>query len=366
MGEAEVPAEAHRAAARRVGIADVARRAEVSRTTVSFVLSGRDDMRISEATRIKVLRAARELEYRPNLTARSLRTRRSGTVGLLSDSIASEQYAGELIQGCLQAAAERGHLLQVLETNGDLALETRHIHELISRQVDGFLYASLYTRHVRLPASLDGQPVVLLNCLPDPGNSVSIPAVIPDEVAGGRDASQVLLDAGHRDRIFLVGETLGTVWAAQERLEGIGAALAAAGTALAGQLPCTWWPDDAFASVTDLVHAGGRPRALICLNDRVALGAYQALQAAGLRIPEDVSVVAFDDSPLAAWLRPALTSIALPHAEMGRLAVERLLDGRAGRGVTRVAMPFRRRYSVAAPHIVTPDQRLHPTRKEHP
>jgi LacI family transcriptional regulator len=358
MGTAGRSGDSGVPATRRAGIADVAARAEVSRTTVSFVLRGRDDMRISEVTRQKVLRAARELDYRPNLTAASLRTRKSHIIGLVSDTIASEQYAGDLIRGSLRAAVKRGHLLQVLETNDDRTVEDVQIEELLSRQVDGFLYAALWTRRVALPKALRGHPVVLLNCLPKPGVDADIPAVVPDEVAGGRAAGGVLLDADHSDGIFLVGETLDTVLAATERLDGLRAVLDEAGRALAGHLPCSWWPDAAFEAVTDLLRSGERPTALVCLNDRIAMGAYQAVQTAGLRIPDDVSVVSFDDSALASWLRPALTSIALPHLEMGRLAVERLLGGDAGPGVARVAMPVRRRASVAAPPK-QPSSRVH-------
>lgn len=362
MGTVEGAENTRAATPRRAGIADVARRAQVSRTTVSFVLRGRDDMRISEGTRQKVLRAARELDYRPNLTATSLRSGKSHAIGLVSDTIASEQYAGGLIRGSLQAAVERGHLLQVLETNDDRTVENVQIEELLSRQVDGFLYAASWTRRVTLPKVLRGHPVVLLNCLLDVGADADIRAVVPHEVAGGRAAGGVLLDAGHSDGIFLVGETLDTVVAATERRDGLQAVLEEAGLALAGQLPCTWWPDAAFEAVTDRLRVGERPTALVCLNDRIALGAYQAVQAAGLRIPHDISVVSFDDSALASWLRPALTSIALPHLEMGRLAVERLLDGRTSPGVARVAMPVRRRASVAAPFDQS-SSRVH-TRRE--
>ena len=98
-----------------------------------------------------------------------------------------------------------------------------------------------------------------------------------------------------------------------------------------------------------LLGRGVRPCALICLNDRIAFGAYQALQEAGLRVPEDVSVVSFDDSDLAGWLRPALTSVALPHAEMGRRAVELLLDDKRPEGAVTVPMPVHARGSIAPP-----------------
>ncbi len=107
---------------RRVRMIDVARRAGVSPTTVSFVLSGRDDMRISESTRQNVLRAARDLDYRPNLVARGLRTRESRLICLISDTLLTEQYAGELIRGSLHAAAEQRHSLVVSETGEDSRL----------------------------------------------------------------------------------------------------------------------------------------------------------------------------------------------------------------------------------------------------
>ncbi|GGM83004.1 substrate-binding domain-containing protein [Dactylosporangium sucinum] len=105
----------------------------------------------------------------------------------------------------------------------------------------------------------------------------------------------------------------------------------------------------AYAAVRAFLRAGSRASALLCLNDRLAFGAYQAAQEAGLRIPEDLSVVAFDDSDLASWLRPALTSVALPHFELGRRAVELLLDPTRPMGRHLVEMPLRSRASVGPP-----------------
>ncbi len=141
--------------------------------------------------------------------------------------------------------------------------------------------------------------------------------------------------------------------AAEARRAGSGVerALAAAGARLEGGLDCEWWPEPAFDAVTRLLRSGARPRALICLNDRVAFGAYQALEAAGIGIPDEVSVVSFDDSALAGWLRPQLTSVGLPHFEMGKRAVETLLTERPVAGVERVPMPLRQRASVAPPYL---------------
>jgi len=330
----------------RVTLLDVARRAGVSRTTASFVLTGRRDMRISVDAEQRVMRAARELSYRPNLMARALRTRLTHTIGLVSDTIASEPFAGEVVRGSVATALLHRHLLFIGETGGDRATEKQVVQDMLDRGVDGFVYAAMYTRQARPPAILRGHPMVLLNCLT---RNSRRPAVIPDELEAGRTAARVLLEYGHRDRIFLVGESGTGVYAGQQRLAGIRAALSGEGLRLAGTVECLWWPEPAYAAVARFLREGGRPTALICLNDRVAFGAYQALQEAERDVPHDVSVVSFDDSDLASWMRPALTSIAIPHFELGRRAVELLLGDHLDTGVERVPMPLRERASVAGP-----------------
>jgi LacI family transcriptional regulator len=333
----------------RATLLQVAQRAGVSRSTASFVLAGRHvDMRISEDARQRVLRAAQELDYRPNLMARSLRTKVTRTIALVSDTIASDPYAGRAIHGSLAAAVARGHLLFIGETEGDPLIEERLISDFIDRQVDAFVYASMFTRHVRVPKLLHGHPVVLLNCLTR-ATRPAYHAVVPDELTAGLDAARVVLEAGHRGGIHLVGHPADRIFAGRERTAGITRGLAAAGARLAGTIDCDWWPDSAYDAVLRALTAGLRPRVLICLNDRIALGAYQALREAGRSIPDDVSVVSFDDSELAAWLRPQLTSIALPHYQLGWQAVELLLGPGAEPAVTRVPMPVRQRASIGKP-----------------
>ena len=335
----------------RATLLQVAQRAGVSRSTASFVLAGRHvDMRISEDARQRVLRAAQELDYRPNLMARSLRTKVTRTIALVSDTIASDQYAGRAIHGSLAAAVAHGRLLFIGETEGDPVVEERLISDFLDRQVDAFVYASMFTRHVRLPQQLKGQPVVLLNCL----TRAARPAqhqIIPDELAAGWSAAATLLEAGHRGGIHLVGSPGEHVFAARERLAGIREGLHAADVRLAETIECDWWPDSAYEAVSQALAGGLLPQALICLNDRIALGAYQALREAGLTIPHDVSVLSFDDSDLAAWLRPQLTSVSLPHYQLGWEAVEKLLGPSGEPAVTRVPMPVRRRASVAKPAV---------------
>ena len=335
----------------RATLLQVAERAGVSRSTASFVLAGRHvDMRISEDARQRVLRAAQELDYRPNLMARSLRTKVTKTIALVSDTLASDAYAGRAIHGALAAAVAHGHLLFIGETEGEAVIEEKLISDFLDRQVDAFVYASMFTRYVRVPKLLKGHPVVLLNCLTRAAR-LAHHSVIPDELGAGWSAAKAVIEAGHRDGIRIVGDPAHHVFAGRERLAGIREGFGAAGIKLAGTIGCEWWPDSAYEAVTAALAAGPPPRALICLNDRVALGTYQALREAGLTIPDDVSVLSFDDSDLAAWLRPPLTSISLPHYQLGWQAVETLLDaaGRDEPAVRRVAMPVRHRASTGRP-----------------
>ncbi len=331
----------------RVTLQQVADRAGVSRTTASFVLTGRRDMRISAAAQERVLQASRELSYRPSLVARALMNHRSQTIGLISDQLATEGFAGEAIRGSMATAVLNEHMLFVGETGGDRKMEVRLVQDMLDRGVGGFVYASSYTRRVQLSPVFRGQPVVLLNCL---ARSQGFAAVVPDEPAGGRTAARLLLDAGHTDGIYLVGETPAHVLAGVERRAGIEEELGRAGVELAGHVDTNWWPDQAFHSIRQLLDAGVRPKALICLNDRIAFGAYQALSERALSIPDDVSVVSFDDSDLASWIRPHLTSIAIPHFELGRRSVELLLDADRSNLVHRIPMPVFERESVGPPH----------------
>ncbi|MEV0232305.1 LacI family DNA-binding transcriptional regulator [Nonomuraea sp. NPDC050786] len=347
---------------RRVTLADVAKAAGVSRTTASLVLSGRGrELRISQDVEQRVLRAADELQYRPNIVSVGLRTGTSRTIGFVSDTVATSRLAGDMIKGALEAARERGFMLFIGETEGDAELERLLLQAMHDRQVDGLILASMFTRTIKVPKSMTAVPAVLLNALPD--QPTPLPAVLPDEVEAGRRAARVLLEAGHRDGIYLIGAGPGVrdvpreSVAAVERLVGIREALGEAGLKVAGGRTCPdWQPEYGLAATRDLLETA-RPRALICFNDRIAMGAYQALDDAGLNVPDDVSVVSFDDHPIASWIRPRLTTVALPHYELGRKAVDVLFNeiggdradaDRSGE-VHRVPMPLRRRESIAPP-----------------
>jgi LacI family transcriptional regulator len=323
---------------KRATLTDVAKRAGVSVTTASYILNGRaDEMRISSETDHRVKAAMKDLDYRPNWSARTLRRRTTQTIGLVSDKVATGAYASQLLTGASAGARSCGHLLVIGEAMGDPAVEDLLIKELTDRQVDGIIYATLAASRVSVPERLRKGRTVLLNCV-DP--DVDLPAVVPDDLGGGRAAVEHLLAAGLDGEVFVVGEDpTPDATAGQERLAGIVAALEEAGQSLAGVLPCPWGVGPAREAVGAGLADGARPKALICLNDRVAMGAYQALDAHGLSIPRDVSVISFDGSDLASWLQPRLTTLALPLRAMGELAAQTLMstEWRAG-GVTRLPL----------------------------
>ncbi|WP_447001958.1 LacI family DNA-binding transcriptional regulator [Saccharothrix isguenensis] len=340
----------------RVTLADVAKTAGVSITTASLVLSGRGrDLRISTDAELRVRKAAKAVGYRRKVLSVGPRTGGTHTVGFISDTLSTSGPVADMVRGALAAARELGVLLFVGETDGDVESERGLIEAMLDRQVDGIVYAAMQTRLVSVPDRIETGRAVLLNALPDRPSSLSV--VVPDEVEAGRTAARALLDAGHRDGIHLVGAGVGpddvppgSVTAAQ-RLVGIREVLGAAGVEIAGARVCRWWlPEYGFAATRDLLKRA-RPRALICFDDRIAFGAYQALADARLTVPIDVSVVSFDDHPFAGWMRPKLTTIALPRYELGAKAVEVLLTERRSHTPTvhRVPMPRRDRSSIAPP-----------------
>ncbi|SFA77285.1 LacI family transcriptional regulator [Nocardioides alpinus] len=324
---------------RSATLQDVASSAGVSRTTASYILNGRaDEMRIAPSTVERVRAVVAKLDYRPNRTARSLRTRRTATVGLISDQIAGQQYGSSMLTGASVAARELQHVVVMGESGGDPELERLLIEEMRERDVDGVVYATRTAQTIRLPEGLRAMRAVLLNC-EDP--DVRLPSVVPDDESGGRAAAATLLAAGIED-VWVMGEDpVPHATAGPRRMAGIRAELGTRGLDIAGVVPCDWSVTEGFAATSRWLAGGGRAGGLICMNDRLAMGAYQALAEAGLRIPEDISVVSFDGSALASWLRPVLTSVELPFHDLGALAVRRLLDLEDADGTVLLPMAVR-------------------------
>lgn len=337
----------------RVTLRDVAARAGVSVTTASHVLNEVPGKRILAATRDRVQAAAVELDYRPNRLAQGLRLQRSYTLGLMSDQIATSPHAGQTILGAQDAAAEHGLVLLVTNSNNDPAVEDRQLKTLLDRQVDGIVYAREHHEVLGPIPALDGVQHVLLDARPA---AEGCSWVVPDEIRGVEDALAELHRYGHR-RIGYV-QCMCDLPATHLRLQGFRQVLDASGD---------FDPDLVVADTTDApggfraAHAildrpaSRRPTALFCFNDRMAMGAYQAVAELGLVVGRDVSIVGFDNQELiAANLRPGLTTLALPHYGMGRWAVEQLLrsidaGGEVEPETKLMPCPLVRRASVGAP-----------------
>jgi LacI family transcriptional regulator len=309
---------------RRPIMKGVAERAGVSRTTVSLVLNGRE-ARIGEATRRRVEQAARELDFRPSIAAQQLRTSRSRMIGLIGDEIASGPFAGGLIAGAQAAASERDHALVVMNTGreGDLSVDLQALED---RHADALIFATVMTRPVHLSEGLAGPGVTLLNCFDE---RLDLPCVLPDDRAGGAAAAELAAAAGHQ-RIALICGERGT-WPATARLAGYRDALAARDIPFDRALVRhgNWHADSGYTEALKVLRLRRPPTAVLCGNDRMALGVYDAIKELGLRIPEDVSVIGYDDQQeIVRYMRPPLTTMRLPYYEMGEFAVAAILDGR--------------------------------------
>lgn len=315
-------------AARPVTMKDVAIKAGVSRSAVSFVLNDRRSVGLSDDTRDRVLAAAAELGYRPNAGARALAKKTSDWYGLVTE-IVTAPFAVDIIKGAQDAALVDGKHLLIASTESDPTIETAAIERLLEHRVEGILYAATWHRAVELPEIAREVPTVLVNCFDAEGR---FPAIVPDERAGGRRATERLLAAGHRRIGFInldpeipaaVGRRSGFHEALQDAQIEIDDSLEVPGHATA---------HGGYDAATALLELAEPPTAIFCANDRMAMGAFDAVKERGLRIPQDVAVIGFDNQELiAGYLRPGLTTVALPFEQMGALGVELLADIIAGR-----------------------------------
>lgn len=328
---------------------DVAAAAGVSQATVSLVLNDAGGGRFSEDTRQRVHEAARHLGYRTNAHAKVLRDGVAGMIGFVGDHVATAPFAGKIIEGAQARAWEAGMLLLTVNTGGDQRLEEASLEAMLSHKVAGVVYASMYHQVVDVPDVLGEVPAVVLNARDRSG---TFPSIAPSEELGGYTATRRLIDAGHRRIGFInIGDVEEGLPAVVGRLEGYRRALAEAGVDYDDDLhrPGDGHEDGGYRNTLALMTGPKPPTALFCGNDRTAWGAYQALASLGLSVPDDVSVVGFDNQEsLAPYLRPGLTTLKLPFVDMGRRAVELILAGNAAPGHTELfECPLIERHSVA-------------------
>ncbi|ROR96032.1 LacI family transcriptional regulator [Salana multivorans] len=312
-------------------MAQVARLAEVSIATVSFVVN--DDPKaktLTQATRDRVLEAVRMLDYRPNLQARGLRTQRSHSIAVLTDHLTAVPFANSTIRGVQERAWAGGYLVTTMTTDDNAELAAHAVEMVLARQFDAVIVTTAYTHEVTVPSEFAAMPLVLLNCFSGDGYRT----VLPGERAGARSAAKVLIDAGHTRIGFING--LRTTWAAGERRLGYRDALREAGLEYDRTLvrSGTYETDSGYRHAMALLDRADPPTAIMCASDRMAVGAYYAAYQRGLRIPEDLSVVGYDNhTEFSEHAVPAMTTVSLPYYEMGLAAVDLLLaPERAGKG----------------------------------
>ena len=306
-------------------MSDIARLAEVSRTTVSFVLNNHvSAASIPSETKDRVLEAAKTLSYRPNLAAQGLRTNQTHTIGFITDEIATTPHAVNIIRGAQDVALARGKLLLIVNTGFDATVKETAIEMMLGRQVEGIIYAAMFHQEVTLPANIYEGPTVLLDCF---SADRSLPSVVPDEIQGGRTATEELLKKGHRRIGFINRED--PIPASVGRLEGYKQALQANNIPFDENLVRYHVAGSrgGYQGTLELLQLREPPTAIFCFNDATAIGVYDALRTLGLSIPGDISVIGFDNQELiAAQLFPPLSTIQLPHYEMGKWAVEFLFE----------------------------------------
>jgi LacI family transcriptional regulator len=319
---------------RRPTSADVAREAGVSRTTVSFVLNRRTEARISPATRKRVLDAAHAIGYHHDAPPRRAPAGRTRMIGLVlrqsAEQVSSDALLAEVMRGVSDAARDAGHhvLLEPLPPTEGSAygalVRAGHTEGLI---VSGPRWDDAEL----LQLVEDGYPIVVQGTVPD----LPVPSVDVDNRAGSRRAVGHLVDLGHRAIACITNAPLAYT-AAAERLAGYRDALDSAGVASDDALVAEGEFDasSGHRAMNELL-ARGRPfTAAFVASDVVALGALASLREHGLSIPEDVSVVGFDDVPLAAHFDPPLTTIRVPAHDLGFTAGRALLERLGRRAVT--------------------------------
>jgi len=318
---------------RKATALDVAKRAGVSRSAVSLVLNGRGDGNVAKESQDRIRQAAAELNYSPNPIALSLRNQRTRVIGIVSDEVVTSPFDGNIIGGADDVARSRGFVTVVMDTELDSSRDASAVETLLDRQVDGLMYVTVGLKPLDVPQGMLRVPSILANCI-DSNPVPRLHHVIPDEVSGGRESAEHLLGLGHRDIAFLAGVQSSP--AAPLRVQGFREAFATAGLPVRADrvFLAGWDIDTGFhgaMKLLDGVSPAERPTAIMCANDRLAVGVVLAAARLGLSVPRDLSIMGYDDEfRIANTMVPALTTMALPLRDMGAAAMTMLLDAVEG------------------------------------
>jgi LacI family transcriptional regulator len=307
-----------------VTLRDVASRAGVHPATASRALNPETRILVSEDTARRVLDAAAALGYRPNPVARSLRTRRSHTVGVLIPDLNNPLFP-PIVRGLEDRLAAAGYVALIGNTDSDDERERMVFEQMRARHVDGLVLATARLRHPLLAeASRAEMPVVLINRL---AQDYSFPSVSVDNERGVRMAVAHLSALGHRRIAHIAGpQEMST---GLSRYRGFVTAMESGGLQVDGDLIVfakAFTFEEGVRCARLLLERGTGCTAIAAGNDMLAVGCYAALDDAGLSCPDDMSVVGFNDMPFMDRLRPPLTTIRFPHYQVGTEAAQLLLE----------------------------------------
>ena len=303
-------------------IRDIARLAQVSTATVSYVINGKG--RVSEPLKRRVLDAMSALDYHPDQVARSLKTRRTSVLGVVIPDVSNPFFA-EVMRGIEDEARKFGYSVICCNTNEDPELERKHLETLFARRVDGVLISSNVMRMGELHNVKRRFPTVFFDRTP-PGFSGT--AVVSDNFGASREAIRHLIALGHSRIAIISGSQDLSV--SNARLEGFRRALQEANLSLPHEylkFGDFFRLESGYRQGSELMQLPTPPTAIFCCNNRLTLGLMRALCELGIPCPERVSVLAFDDFEWVASFRPHLTSVAQPTYLMGKTATEILIRG---------------------------------------
>jgi LacI family transcriptional regulator len=307
-----------------VTIRDVARVAKVHPGTVSRALNAETRALVNQDTAERVLRAAEELGYRPNPIARGLKTNRSYTIGVLIPDITNPLFP-PILRGIEDRLDDAGYTPLIVNTDNDAAREHTHLEAMLARQVDGVISATArLDRELLAEVTAAGTPLVLVNRSLEDG---SVPSVAVDDREGVRLAVEHVAGLGHR-RIGHVAGPQNTS-TGHRRYLGFVQAMNSAGIDVGDDQVrvSSWFTEAEGARVcAELLDASDGLTAIVAANDLLAIGCYDTLEQRGIRCPEDISIVGFNDMPFVDRLRPALSTVRIPHREIGNVAAELMLE----------------------------------------
>ncbi|KFF31515.1 LacI family DNA-binding transcriptional regulator [Bifidobacterium bombi] len=335
-------------------IKEVAKRAGASVTAVSLSLNHREAGHVKPEIARKIRRTAQEMGYKPSPLASSLRTSRTRTIGFVSEEIATTPYAGEIVLGAQDAASELGYMMLLVNTDGK-ANEDEEIAALRRYGVDGYMYAKMYNRVTVRPSCLDGVPTVIVNASDVTG---ATPSIAPDEVAIGSDATNRLIEAGCK-RIAYVGCSE-NLRAESLREQGYEKALKGAGMSFDPRLRIAVGNNGPALEAVAHLFRSAHPDGFFCFNDARTWYVYACAARLDLRIGEDVSVVGVDNHRVVAQtLAPKLTTMALPHYEMGYWGTRRLVHEIEGRDLSvPSSLGMQDQWRASIPPLDGPNERL--------